>query len=529
MERSGAVLNLLVPEETAEELYQHAPCGYLSALPDGTLVRVNQTLLDWTGYTRESLLGKRLPDLLPVVGKIFHETHYDPLLRMQGFIREMALDLVCAGGQLLPVLLNSVLHRDSAGRPVVVRTTVFDATERRSYERELLLARRRAEQLATIVEHSADAILVISPDGTVLTWNEGAERLFGYSAAEAVGESLLELIIPDDYVEQFQELVEVVRSGQRVQLETVRRHKDGTRLDVSIGLTPLSDEPGEVSGMAAIIRDISERRRLEARLRQSEQLQSVAALAGGVAHEVNNQMAVVLGFGEFVTKALGTRHPQSTDVNAMVGAAEKAARISRQLLAFSRQLPMVHREVDLAELLEELAPQLADLLGPEQSLVVRPSAARDFRVRADPRQLEQVLIQLTRNAGDAMGSGGELVIALDRAELTPADAALQPGDDVVPGSYVLLEVSDNGCGMDSVTLTRAFEPFFTTKPFGKGTGLGLAMTHGIVKQHGGQVWAFSEPGKGTTIRVYLPLEAPRGTVGNRIDVTAGAGPRPVRL
>ncbi len=504
--------SVAVPEETAEELYEHAPCGYVSALADGTIVRVNQTLLDWTGYTRESLLGKRLPDLLPIVGKIFYETHYDPLLRMQGFIREMALDLVCAGGQLLPVLLNSVLHRDGAGRPVVVRTTVFDATERRSYERELLLARRRAEQLATIVEHSADAILVISPERTVLTWNDGAERLFGYSAAEAVGESLKDLIIPDDYVEQFEELVDVVRSGQRVQLETVRRHKDGTRLDVSIGLTPLSDEPGELSGMAAIIRDISERRRLEARLRQTEQLQSVATLAGGVAHEVNNQMAVVLGFGEFVLKALGAGHPQSGDISTMVGAADKAARISRQLLAFSRQLPMVHREVDLAEFVAELGPQLAEILGPEHSLVVRPSTAPDLRVRADPGQLEQVLIQLTRNAGDAMRAGGELIIALDRAELTPADAAGHPADDVIPGPYVLLEASDNGCGMDSVTLRRAFEPFFTTKPFGKGTGLGLAMTYGIVKQHGGQVWAFSEVGKGTTIGVYLPrLEAPTET------------------
>jgi two-component system, cell cycle sensor histidine kinase and response regulator CckA len=216
----------------------------------------------------------------------------------------------------------------------------------------------------------------------------------------------------------------------------------------------------------------------------------------------------VLGFGELVLKALGAGHQQSGDVNAMVGAADKAAWISRQLLAFSRQLPMVHREVDLAQLLKELGPQLAELLGPEQSLVVRPSTALDFRVRADPRQLEQVLIQLTRNAGDAMRAGGELTIALDRAELTPADALGHPADDVIPGSYVLLEASDNGCGMDSVTLRRAFEPFFTTKPFGEGTGLGLAMTHGIVKQHGGQVWALSEVGKGTTIRVFLPgLEA----------------------
>lgn len=488
--------------ESSEELYEHAPCGYMSALPDGTIIRVNQTLLDWTGYSRESLLGRRLREFLPPSGKVFYETHFDPLLRMQGFVREMALDLIRQNGSLLPIIASSVQHRDGAGRPIVIRTTMFDATERRIYERELVTARRKAEQLAAVVESSADAIIVITPEGTVQTWNGGAERLFGYSVAEAVGRPIRDLIVPADLAGEFDEALQLLGSGVQMQLETVRRHKDGTRIEVSLGLTPQIEPPGELVGISAIIRDVTERRRLEARLRQAEQLQSVATLAGGVAHEVNNKMAVVLGFGEFVLRALGSDHPQAADVRSMVTAATRAAGISKQLLAFSRQLPIMRRTVQLSQLVDGVVPELSKVLGPEKSLVVKSN--REIEVSGDPAQLEQILLQLTSNSSDAMPSGGQLTIATDVVELTGADTEAHPGDDIVPGTYVMISVSDTGSGMDRATLGRAFEPFFTTRPFGQGTGLGLAMVHGIVKQHGGHVLAASEPGQGTTIRVYLP-------------------------
>src|SRR5918999_6530276 len=233
-------------DESPEELYEHAPCGYMSALGDGTIVRVNQTFLNWTGYSRETLIGKRLRDFLPVAGRVFYETHFDPLLRMQGFVREMALDIVCAGGRLLPVLVNSVQHRNVAGHVVITRTTIFDATERRTYERELLEARRHLERFAAVVEASADAIIVASPDGTVQSWNAGAERLFGYTADEAIGRPVDRLIVPADLAGQFGEVMELMQSGQQVQLEPVRVHKDGRRLEVSLGLTPHIEAPGEL-------------------------------------------------------------------------------------------------------------------------------------------------------------------------------------------------------------------------------------------------------------------------------------------
>jgi PAS domain S-box-containing protein len=463
-------------------------------------------LLEWTGYARESLVGKRLRDFLPVAGKVFYETHYDPLLRMQGFVREMALQLVCADGRLLPVLVNSVQHRDGSGQPQAIQTTIVDATERRTYEQELIAARRRAQQLAAVVEASADAIIVITPEGTVQTWNAGAERLFGYSVREAMGVPVRELIVPPDRVEEFERAVEQVRSGRLVQLETVRVCQDGTRIDVSLGLTPHIEPPGELVAISAIIRDITDRRRLEARLRQAEQLESVATLAGGVAHEVNNQMAVVLGFGQFVLRALGLAHPQAADVESMIAAAARAAGISQQLLAFSRQLPIVRRNVRLAQVVDGLEPKLRHLLGADKSLVVEATAV-DPLVRVDPAGIEQILTQLATNARDALAVGGQVTIGVAGVRLTEVDVQAHPGDDVVPGPYVLLSVSDNGSGMDSETLSRVFQPFFTSKPFGQGIGLGLAMVYGIVKQHGGHVWISSELGNGTTVQVYLPVAA----------------------
>jgi PAS domain S-box-containing protein len=495
----------ITPDESTEELYEHAPCGYMSWLSDGTIVRVNQTFLRWTGHSREAVIGKRLRDFLPIAGRVFYETHLDPLLRMQGFVREMALDIVCVGGRLLPVLVNAAQHRNADGHVVTIRSTIFDATERRIYERELLEARRHLERLAAVVEASADAIIVTSPDGRVQSWNAGAEHLFGYAAEEAVGRTIDELIVPPDLTWEFGQAMELMRSGRQLQLETVRLHKDGRRLDVSLGLTPHIEAPGELNAISAIIRDITERRLLEARLQQAEQLRSAATLAGGVAHEVNNQMTVVLGFGEIVLKTLGLDHPGAGDVRTMVGAAGKAALISRQLLAFSRQLPIVRQGIPLLDLVVRAKPSLETLLGPETMIGI--SGTSESLASVDPDQIQHILMELATNARDAMPSGGSVAISVDDVDISEADARAYPGDDVVPGHYVRLTVTDSGTGMDDAVLAHAFQPFFTTKPFGQGKGLGLATVHGIVKQHGGHVWATSQPGHGTTVRIYLPREA----------------------
>ena len=508
--------------ESAEELYEHAPCGYITTRPDGTIVRVNATFLDWTGYAREELVGRRFQDLLTAPGRMYHETHYAPLLRLQGWVRELALDLRCARGRTLPALVNSVQRRDGDGAPGPVLTTIFDATERRRYERDLLEARRRAEQLAEVVHLAGDAIIIAGPDGTVRTWNLGAERLFGWTAAEATGRRVQELIVPPDQAEELERAMRELREGRELQLETTRRHRDGTRLDVSLRLTPHVEPPGEIVAISAIIRDITERKRVAERLRQAEQLQAVGTLAGGVAHEVNNQMTAVLGFGELVLKELGAAHPQASDVQYMVDAAARAARITQQLLAFSRRQPLAPRVLDVHEVVTGLAPVLIRLLGADKALVIRPRPARR-KVRADPTQLEQILINLAANARDAMETAGRLTIATDDVALE-ADDRRVPGTDLVePGAYVLLTVADTGHGMDAATLAHAFEPFFTTKPVGQGTGLGLPTVYGIVRQHEGHVVLESTPGRGTTVRVYLPAHA-EGAAGPADAAPAASAP-----
>jgi signal transduction histidine kinase len=226
----------------------------------------------------------------------------------------------------------------------------------------------------------------------------------------------------------------------------------------------------------------------------------------------------VLGFGEFVLHGLGKSHPQFSDVKAMAEAAAKVARLSQQLLAFSRQLPMVDQTVDLAEMIDRLVPALTAMLQDNHTLTVAGRANRP--VKGDPDRLEQILVQLTSNARDAMPDGGQLTISTSDVQVSEAEGEEQADHDSVPGSYVLLSVTDTGIGMDPVTQSRAFEPFFTTKPFGRGTGLGLAMVHGIIKQHGGQHRLTSEPDRGTTFQVYLPAAVAEGPEEGESNVPA---------
>ena len=493
------------PDEGAEELYENAPCGYITTRADNTIARVNQTLLQWTGYSRDELLsGRRFHDLLTVPGRIYYETHLGPLLQMQGLVKGVAFDLVLANGNLLPVLVNAVLVRDAEGRPLSTRATLVDVTDRRRYERELLEARRRAEQLAGVVNASSDAIMLATPDGTILTWNRGAEILFGWSAHEVVGRKATALTVPPDRQAEYQVVLEELRAGREVRLETVRLDRAGRRLDVSITATPHVEPPGEVVTISAIVRDVSELRRAEQGQRRAERLLAVGTLAGGVAHEVNNQMTTVLGLAEFVLRGLGPGHPQARDVQDMARAAVRAAGVSKQLLAFSRQQLLDPRLLDVHQVVMEIVPVLADVLGAGRELVIAPTRARG-RVRADPRQMELVLLSLVSNARDAMQAAGRMTVGVEDARLGDPEVRAHPEDDVVPGAYVLVSAVDTGCGMDAATLARMFEPFFTTKSVGEGTGLGLSMVYGIVKQHGGQIWVSSVPDEGTTVRIYLPV------------------------
>lgn len=261
----------LSSEESVDDVLDSMPCGFISTLPDGTITQVNATFLSWTGHSRAALLaGQRFQDLLTVPGRIFYETHFAPLLRMQGFVKEIACQMKREGREPLQVLVNSSLNLDVGGRPLFIRTVVFDATDRAKYEEELRRARNEAQHLAAIVTASGDAIISLGFDLVVRTWNPGATLLFGYAQDEAVGRAIDELIVPEDRRAERARLYDTVRSGGKaVVRQTVRRRKDGSLVQVEITASPIRDAEGRATAISVAHRDITERKRAETALRQS--------------------------------------------------------------------------------------------------------------------------------------------------------------------------------------------------------------------------------------------------------------------
>lgn len=282
--------------------------------------------------------------------------------------------------------------------------------------------------------------------------------------------------------------------------------------------TPLRDSQGALSGCVHVLHDITERRRLEEQYRQAQKMEAVGRLAGGVAHDFNNLLTAITGYSELLLARLGEEDPLRRYVEEVKKAGDRAASLTRQLLTFSRQQVLELRVLDLNSVVANVDKMLRRVIGEDIELVtiLVPDLGP---VKADPGQLEQVILNLAVNSRDAMPQGGKLTIVTSNVEL--AEASSHRHGELSPGKYVVLAVSDSGCGMDSETQAHIFEPFFTTKGEGKGTGLGLAMVYGIVKQSGGSVWVYSEVGRGTTFKVYLPQ------VNEKVTAQVSRPPQPV--
>jgi PAS domain S-box-containing protein len=411
---------------------------------------------------------------------------------------------------------------NDAGMTVGVAVVATDVTELvRSRENAARLASERdaeRRQLQTVLEQSPIGLVIAdAPSGRIRFMNAKVLEILGHGFHSEVVERYSEDwrgFHPDGRPIAAEEwpLARAVRHGETVTGEIARvTHRSGELVEISSNAAPVRDASGVITGGVLLFRDVTTERRADLHLRESERLQTVGTLAGGVAHEVNNQMTIVLGFAEFVLNDLGADHPQSPDVRQVLQAASRAAVISQQLLAFSRRQLTQLRNVDLAAVVSALAPALRHLLGSDKTLVVRV-APGSHDVAADSGQVEQVLINLVANARDAVSPGGTVTIAVEAAANRGPSAPDGPDVEIAPGRYVMLAVEDDGHGMSPETLTRMFEPFYTTKSVGQGTGLGLSMVHGIVKQHGGHVWADSEPGHGAVVRMCWPALIDPATV-----------------
>jgi two-component system, cell cycle sensor histidine kinase and response regulator CckA len=352
-----------------------------------------------------------------------------------------------------------------------------------------------------LTENALDLITILNADGTIRYESRSIQTVLGFKPEEYTGKNAFEFVHPDDLPMVAAAFKEALKRNGNTDALTFRfRHRDGTyRTLEGMGLNLLADI--DVEGIVFNSRDVTERKRLEQQFLQAQKVQAIGQLAAGVAHDFNNILTAILGYSDMVLMGMPSDHPSHGHVLGVKQAAIRAAALTRQLLAFGRKQMLQPVVVNLNNSISEMEKMLRRLLGAEIVLVTNP-VLDVGRVKADPSQIEQVILNLAVNARDAMPKGGRLTI--ETANVTLDEKYASQRSEVTPGRYVMLAVSDNGSGMTGEVRARLFEPFFTTKELGKGTGLGLATCHGIVKQSGGHIAVYSEMGQGTSFKVYLP-------------------------
>jgi PAS domain S-box-containing protein len=386
-------------------------------------------------------------------------------------------------------------------------------------------AEAQRTQLAAIVESAEDAIIGHSLDGRITTWNPAATRIYGISRSDAIGGHLARLVPPDGHAE-LEELLTIVASGQSIsRRDSVHCRAGGAPVEISMSLAPVRNGRGRVVGGAIVAREVGAVRDLERRLRQAERLESLGRMAGGVAHDFNNLLTAIIGYTDLLLRDLAPGESLSRrDATEIRRAADRAARMTAQLLAFSRREPIHPEALDVRAVVDQMLPLLRRLIGPDVEVRVVHHGGSSW-VQIDPGQMDQLLLNLVLNGRDAMPHGGTLTIETGEVELDAAYAATHPG--ATPGRHLRISVTDSGTGMDVATLERVFEPFFTTKP--RGTGLGLATVYGVVASSGGHVSAASEMGHGTEFTVYLPQTPEPEAEPLGADVPPAAGTETVLL
>ena len=417
-------------------------------------------------------------------------------------------------GSIFRAVVTLCPVQDPGGKDVGFANVTRDITDRMEGEAFL---RDTLERYRLLVEGIKDyAIFMLDPDGNILTWNSGAEEITGLSAQEAIGQNH-SIYFPAEDVAAGKPQWELARAAAegRLDREGWRIRKGGTPFWSNGILTALHDEAGNIRGFAKVISDLSERMVLEGQLHQSQKMDAFGQLAGGVAHDFNNILTVISGYSEFLLSEMAADDPHRSSIVEIQCAGERAASLTRQLLAFTRQQMLEAKIVDLNDLVCESEKMLQRLIGDDVQIISDLSPTLD-PVKVDAGQIEQVLMNLVLNARDAMPEGGRITITTRTVHLGAATSERQA--DVRPGRFAVLTVTDSGAGMSPEMKARIFEPFFTTKQVGKGTGLGLAVVHGIIKQSDGLIEVESNPGGGTTFKVYLPA------VGDMPPAPAGREP-----
>jgi two-component system cell cycle sensor histidine kinase/response regulator CckA len=388
-----------------------------------------------------------------------------------------------------------IIYDANTGKPLRVVGIVQDITQRKQSE-------ERIRRLAQAVEHSRELIAMGDREGRVTFANRAFLQTLGYSEEEVIGKPFsMTVLSRKNRPGLEEEMRRAILENREWKGECLHRRKDGSDFPVYLSVGPLTDSAGSVIGSMGIAQDVTERKKLEEQFRQAQKMEAVGRLSGGIAHDFNNLLGVIIGYSELVEERLSENDGLRRKVTEIKKAGQRAASLTRQLLAFSRQQVLEPRVLALNTVVVDIEKMLRRLIGEDIELatVLAPNLAN---VKADRGQMEQVIMNLVVNARDAMPHGGKIIIETKNIEVDETYAH-QHGH-VSPGEFVMLAVTDTGVGMDTETQSHIFEPFFTTKELGKGTGLGLATVYGVVKQSSGFIWVYSEPGHGTTFKILLP-------------------------
>ncbi|MEO7911802.1 MAG: PAS domain S-box protein [Roseiflexaceae bacterium] len=403
--------------------------------------------------------------------------------------------MLARNGQVIWFRDEAMVLRNKAGQPLFLQGVMIDITERKRAEEAL----RDSEELYRLItENTGDLISVLDQQGETLYASPSFQHLLGYDPAALLGTSRFDLVHPDDLASLREEWAKL-STAETIE-ETLRyRHADGSWRWIEARTTLVARQAGAV--VVTVSHDITERKRIDAHLLQAQKMETVGHLAGGIAHDFNNMLSAIIGFIGSAQDQLTPDHAVQHNLKVAETAAWRAAKLTRQLMAFARKQVVEPQVLNLNTVMVELDTMLRRLISEDIDLIILPTPDLG-QIKADPGQIEQVITNLIVNARDVMPQGGRLTIATSNTMLDSTFVSQHGGG--VPGDYVLLTVNDTGLGMSEATQARIFEPFFTTKEIGKGTGLGLAICYGIIKQAGGHIWVYSEIGHGTTFKIYLP-------------------------
>jgi PAS domain S-box-containing protein len=497
IERKGLEETLFQEKERAEVTLNSIADGVICTDTSGGITFVNLVAEKLTGWSWLEAAGRPIADVLRILDAASGEVIPDPMeiaAREDRTVRPSSNRLLSRhDGVEIPIdgAVSPIHDRDGQTTGAVI---VF---------RDVSALRASESRYRGLLEAAPDAMVVVDQRGKIVLLNARAEAQFGYSRDELLGQPVT-AIIPEGFAERL--VADDLRSaadalsqqiGTGIELAAMRR--DGTGFPIEIMLSPLENADGIL--VTAAIRDISVRKALETQLFLAQKMEAVGHLAAGIAHDFNNLLTAIHGFGELLGRSLPDGDPRRADLSEILRAADRASELTRQLVAFSRRQILRPRVLDPAEVVDGIAPMLRLLIGERITLVTHTQPDLG-NVMADLSQLEQVILNLAVNARDAMSEGGKLTIETENVDWDADYAGTHA--EVSAGPYVMLAVSDTGEGMDPNTKARAFEPFFTTKEPGKGTGMGLATVYGIVKQSNGSIYLYTEPGLGTTVKVYLP-------------------------